>query len=207
MAHALAAPRASVPEIRAVMAFQFGSVGAVLGWMRWRSGSFSIERVANLLQCKQHLFRGRILATQRIFQTPSSAAEQQAIDRQADFELLTKRAESTARGEMCRSERNFGRPVAWRGQQSLAEDGRIPGLLRVDRQAESEFAQVVLADGEDSNSRYPIGPKLQGCERIHQQAYAANPLILCVSGWSFSVCERDSKMPVEPSSDGMERVR
>lgn len=31
MAHALAASRASVPEVRAVMAFQFGSVGAVLG--------------------------------------------------------------------------------------------------------------------------------------------------------------------------------
>jgi hypothetical protein len=49
---------------------------------------------------------------------------------------------------------------------------------------------------EDSNSRYLIGPNRRVVGVSIRPAYAANSLILRVSGWSFAVCERDSKRVV-----------
>jgi hypothetical protein len=38
------------------------------------------------------------------------------------------------------------------GAQPSKKNGRIPGLFRADEQPESEFAQVVLAEGEELSS-------------------------------------------------------
>jgi len=65
-----------------------------------------------------------------------------------------------SRGESRPPERVFGSVPPGRGEQAVPKNGRIPGLQRPDRQTESGFADVVWADGEDSNTRYPMGPKL-----------------------------------------------
>jgi hypothetical protein len=63
---------------------------------------------------------------------------------------------------------------AQRGEQPWAENGPIPGLQRADPRTERPSAQAKLADGKDSNYRYPIGPKLQGCGSADEQAAIAN---------------------------------
>jgi hypothetical protein len=45
---------------------------------------------ANTLKGNHHSFRGQISAIQTTFQTPIWATEQQAIDVQGDFKLLTE---------------------------------------------------------------------------------------------------------------------
>jgi hypothetical protein len=87
-------------------------------------------------------------------------------------------------GESRRSERSFGRLAAWRGQRRLAENRRIPELQRAERRAERLSPEGFLADGEDSNSRYPIGPNLQGGGSVDEEGDLAKSLILSVSGWS-----------------------
>ena len=74
-------------------------------------------------------------------------------------------AEVNSRRESRASERDFEPPAAARGEQPSAKNGGIPGLQRADRRTESGFADVVLADVEDSNSRYPMGPKLDAIGR------------------------------------------
>ena len=61
-------------------------------------------------------------------------------------------AKVNSRGETCLSERGFELPAQPKGAQPAAEKGGIPGLFRADTRAESEFAQVVLAEGEELSS-------------------------------------------------------
>jgi hypothetical protein len=51
---------------------------------------------ANTLKGNRHSFRGRISATQTIFQTRTSAPDPQLIDLQSDFKVCTEWPESTA---------------------------------------------------------------------------------------------------------------
>lgn len=45
---------------------------------------------ANALKYRPYAFRGGVSATQTIFQTPTSASDQQLIDPEADFKLCTE---------------------------------------------------------------------------------------------------------------------
>jgi hypothetical protein len=53
-------------------------------------------------------------------------------------------------------------------------NGGIPGHQRADRRAESEFAQGVLADAEDSNSRYLMRPE---SARRSSEAVVSSPKV------------------------------
>jgi hypothetical protein len=57
-------------------------------------------------------------------------------------------------GESRASERVFGSMRARRGEQPAVKLGRIPGLLRPVPRTERVSPKGVLADAEDSNSRY-----------------------------------------------------
>jgi hypothetical protein len=60
-----------------------------------------------------------------------------------------------SRGERRSSERDFEPTARTQGAQTSAKNGRIPGLQRPDQPIERVSPEGVLADGEDSNSRYP----------------------------------------------------
>jgi hypothetical protein len=60
-------------------------------------------------------------------------------------------------GENRPSETRFGSAPIERGAQPSAKNGGISRGQRADRRAERLYAQAMLADGEDSNFRYPIG--------------------------------------------------
>ena len=71
-------------------------------------------------------------------------------------------AEVNSRRESPALERDFELPTSAQGERQTAKNGGIPGPQRADRRAERASPKGVLADGEDSNSRYLIGPKLEG---------------------------------------------
>ena len=111
-----------------------------------------------------------------------------------------------SRGESRPLERVFGSVATRQGAQLSAEKAGIPALQRADPRTERLSALGVLADGEDSNSRCLIGPKLQGDGSFHRQAYGAKSLMLFVLTGPFRYA-RGVRKPREPSSEGMERVR
>jgi hypothetical protein len=106
------------------------------------------------------LFRRRISATQAEVRTRQPGMPRSTICYSEENLSGYRMGEVNSRRERCPSERAFGRAVHWQGQHPLDENGAIPGLFRTDHRAERLSAQAVLADGEDSNSRYPIGRKL-----------------------------------------------
>ena len=87
-------------------------------------------------------------------------------------------------GESRASERGLGSMRARRGEQPAVKNGWIPALLRATPRIERMSCKGALADGEDSNSRYPIGPKLQVRGSVDKQAAVAKSLVLRVSGSS-----------------------
>ena len=64
------------------------------------------------------------------------------------------------------SERDFELPARAQGAQPTAKNGQIPRLFRADHRAERLSALDVLADAKDSNSRYPMGSKLDAMSSV-----------------------------------------
>jgi hypothetical protein len=98
-------------------------------------------------------------------------------------ELLTELARSTADGER-RRQRGHSWPVP-PSARSTPRSPKLREFLALNApiaQRRDLSAWDVLADGEDSNSRYPIGPKLQGFGSADKQGSVAKPLICRVSG-------------------------
>jgi hypothetical protein len=90
------------------------------------------------LECNQHSFRGRISATQTIFQIPTSAIDPQLIDWQSYFKLLPEWAESTAAEKAGRQREISSRRHQSKVHSCLGETAEFLGFSRtIGRQRES----------------------------------------------------------------------
>ena len=102
------------------------------------------------------LFRKLRLGIRAAFANCHGERESLTVWQTTLFRAVDQTGRVNSPREMCRSERNFGRLAAWRGQRRLAENGRIPGLQRADRRAERLSPEGFLAEGERFERSVPV---------------------------------------------------